>query len=92
MRVVAGILYVLAALLEITAVVLVVRFASKLRRRLRTGALSRIDGGDASGRKSQPDSLDVLALLTENAVRPWLASTLLVVGILAETVASLLTL
>jgi hypothetical protein len=92
MHVVAGILDVFAASLEITGVLLVVRFASKVRRTLRTGALGRIDGCDASGRTSQPDSIDLVALLTDNAAHPWLASTLLAVGILAGTVASLLTL
>jgi hypothetical protein len=83
MHLAAGILYALSAVFEIAGVALVISLAVKLRRILRTGALSRIDGGDALGRKSQPDSLDVLGLLTEDAARPWVASALLVAGILA---------
>ncbi len=92
MHIAAGILYALAATFEVAGVALVVSLALKLRRMLRTDALSRIDGGDASGRKSQPDSLDVLALLTEDAARPWAASALLVAGILAGTAGNFLTL
>ena len=92
MHIAAGILYALAAAFEIAGVALVVSLARKIRRMLRTGALSRIDGGDASGRKRQPDSLDILALLTEDAARPWVASALLVAGILAGAAGNFLTL
>lgn len=91
MHIAAGILYALAAVFEIVGVALVVCLALKIRRRLRTGALNRIDAGDASGRKPQPDSLDILALLTEDAARPWVASVLLVAGILAGTAGNFLT-
>jgi hypothetical protein len=90
MHIAAGILYALAAAFEIAGVVLVVRLAFKIRRMLRTGALSRIDAGDASGQKSQPDSLDMLALLAEDASSPWIASALLIAGILAGTVGNFL--
>lgn len=92
MHVIAGIMYGLAASFEVAGVALVVSLALKLRRMLRTGALGRIDGGDASGRKAQPDSLDVLALLTDDAARPWVASALLVAGILAGAAGNFLTL
>jgi hypothetical protein len=92
MHIAAGILYALAATCEIWGVVLVVIFANKIRSMLRTDALSRIDGGDASGRKSQPDSIDILELLAKNAASPCFVSALLIAGILAGTAGSFLTL
>jgi hypothetical protein len=92
MHIAAGILYVVAAAFEISGVILVVRLALRIRRMLATDALSRVDGGAASGRKLQPDSFDILAVLTEDAARPWIASPLLIAGILAGTAGNFLTL
>lgn len=88
----AAFLYALAAVCELAGVALVVDFARRLRRLLLTGALGRIDSGDASGRTSQPDLSDVIELLAKDAAGPWVASVLLVVGILAGAAGSFLTL
>lgn len=99
MHIVAGTLYFLAAACELIGVLLVIDLAVKLRGILRTGVLvriegggyrGRIDGGDASGRSSQPDLADVLGLLAEEAARPWIASAFVVAGILAGTVGNFL--
>jgi hypothetical protein len=92
MHLAAGILYAVAAVCELTGVVLVVDLALKLGLMLRTGALGRLDGGDAAGRKPQPDMADVLEVLAKNAARPWIASIFVVVGILVGTASNFLTL
>jgi hypothetical protein len=92
MHLAAGILYAVAAVCELARVALVVDLALKLGLMLRTGALTRLDGGDASGRKAQPDLADVLVVLAKNAARPWIASIFIVVGILAGTASNFLTL
>lgn len=92
MHIAAGVLYALAAVCELAGIALVVDFARKLSRLLPTGALGRIDGGDALGRSSQPQLGDVVELLAKDAARPCVASALLAVGIVAGTVGNFLTL
>jgi hypothetical protein len=91
-HIVAGFLYAVAALCELLGILLVVKLARKLRHVLRTGAVGRIDGGDASGHSSQLDAADVLGLLAEDAAYPRVAIALLVAGIIAGTAGSFLTL
>jgi hypothetical protein len=92
MHIAAGILYAIGASFELLGVVLIVRLAFNLRRILRTGALGRIDGGNAFGQKDAPDLSDVLELLVDDAARPWIASALLIAGILAGAAGNFLTL
>lgn len=92
MHIFIGVLYAIGAVCELLGVVLVAWFACRLRRVLRTGALGRIDAGDASGQRTEPDLDNVVGLLAEDAARPWVAAGLLVTGVLAEAVANFLSL
>jgi hypothetical protein len=92
MHLAAWILYILAAVCQLAGVVLLLGFAFQLRRVLLTGALTRIDAGDARGQRSQRDLSDVVSLLAENQAHPWVGSALVVIGIVAGTVGSCLTL
>lgn len=92
MHIAAGFLYALALVCELAGLALVVDLAHKLRVVLRTGALGRIDGGDALGRSSQPQLGDVVELLAKDAASPSVAVALLVIGILAGAAGNFLTL
>jgi len=92
MRIAAGFLYALALVCELAGLALVVDLAHKLRVMLRTGALGRIDGGDALGQSSQLQLGDVVELLAKDAASPWVAAALLVIGILAGAAGNFLTL